>query len=337
MLPYLYLFAVFTVSGVLTGIFHSFALKKDLLDIPNERSSHTSPVPHGGGLAIVLTLLTSLLILYLSGRLPSEVFWALSIGGGGVAFIGFIDDRSHVPARWRLLVHFLAAGFSLYLLSRLPGVSLAGLSLIVKSIGFVVALVFMVWVLNLFNFMDGIDGIASVEAISVSLGAALIIFTGKGSSSEIYLLLLVAGSCLGFLLWNWPPAKIFMGDVGSGFLGFVLAALAFYTSAAGLISPWSWLVLGGVFLVDSTATLLSRVVKREQWYEAHCSHAYQCAARHFASHKAITLGVLSINVLWLLPLAWLANSGPGAGWLLMLVAYLPLLYIVIKFRTLKQT
>ncbi|MBU0484125.1 MAG: glycosyltransferase family 4 protein [Proteobacteria bacterium] len=321
-------------SLVLTGILRSYALKSSLLDIPNDRSSHTIPTPRGGGLAIVITFLLAVLFFYFSGRIPDNVFWALSVGGGLVAAIGLVDDRGHVSARLRLLVHFGAAGLALYCLGGVPGVSVAGSFWLPGWLLNLAGLIFMVWVLNLFNFMDGIDGIASIEVISVAAGVAGIIFLSVGKNPEIILLLLLAASCLGFLVWNWPPAKIFMGDAGSGFLGFILAVLAIYTTSLHLVSLWSWLILFGVFLVDATVTLLSRIYRRERWYAAHCSHAYQCAARYFESHKKVTLGVLAINLFWLLPLAWYANLHPEDGFFVMVISFLPLLILVIKFRSL---
>ena len=139
------------------------------------------------------------------------------------------------------------------------------------------------------------------------------------------LLVIFAATALGFLVWNWPPAKIFMGDVGSGFIGFVLAMFAIISSDMGLLPIWSWLILAGVFVVDSTITLVTRVINGEEWYSAHSNHAYQKASRRLKSHKPVTLSVLMINILWLLPMAWFASARPEFGWWLTIIAWIPLI------------
>ncbi len=331
MIDYISVIFVFVIAYLLTGMLRSYALKRSLLDIPNDRSSHLLPTPRGGGLAIVVPFLTAVLLFFLFGKIPADAFWALFIGGAGIAAVGVVDDRGHVPARWRLLVHFLTATFALFCFGWAPGI-LFSAQLWVVWVGNIACLFIVVWMLNLFNFMDGIDAIASVEAISVSLGAALIIWGHNGQSSNFLILLLLASSCLGFLVWNWPPAKIFMGDVGSAFLGFILAILAIYTTSLHLISPWSWLILLGVFLVDATITLLSRMFRGEVWYEAHCSHAYQSATRRYGSHKKVSLAVLLINVCWLFPLAWAATSWFDFGSIFAVLGFVPLVGIVVIFR-----
>ena len=134
----------------------------------------------------------------------------------------------------------------------------------------------------------------------------------------------------GFLVWNWPPAKVFMGDACSGFLGFTLGLLAIITSLEPVINVWSWLILFGVFVVDATTTLITRVARGEKWYEAHRSHAYQILSRHFHSHRKVSVGVMIINVLWLLPMGFLAAIFPFWGLLICCVALLPLLILAVR-------
>jgi Fuc2NAc and GlcNAc transferase len=185
--------------------------------------------------------------------------------------------------------------------------------------------------INLFNFMDGIDAIASVETITVSIAAAIILL-GAGNASFTYVLLALAAATTGFLIWNWPPAKIFMGDGGSSYIGFALAAVAIATSHGGGINLWSWLILFAVFVVDATVTLVVRMLRRERWHEAHRTHAYQHAARGLGSHLPVSLSTGAINLFWLLPLAWLASKRPDSAWWLAIVAILPLVFAVIRLR-----
>jgi Fuc2NAc and GlcNAc transferase len=174
--------------------------------------------------------------------------------------------------------------------------------------------------------MDGIDGIAASETLSVGLMAALLLTlgTGIGLTATAGVALALAAASGGFLAWNWPPARIFMGDVGSGVLGFVLAVLALWSAIHEELSLVVWLILAGVFLVDATLTLLIRMFRGERWFEAHRSHAFQHAARRWGSHRTITLSVLAINVGWLLPMAWLAATHPSWELALLALALLPL-------------
>ena len=186
----------------------------------------------------------------------------------------------------------------------------------------------LVWAINLFNFMDGIDGIAGVEALTMLGSAALILFI-SGHDDWLVPVGFLISCTAGFLVWNWPPAKVFMGDSCSAFLGFVIGLLALSTSASGLLNVWVWLILGSIFIVDATTTLITRVLHRAAWYQRHRSHAYQILARHFGNHQSVTIRVLAINLLWLFPLAFAAKIYPKMGLLICLIAWLPILGIVI--------
>ena len=189
------------------------------------------------------------------------------------------------------------------------------------------AVLFLVWFLNLFNFMDGIDGIAGAEAVSVmTLASGLMLWTGV-DSALVFLSWAIAASVIGFLIWNWPPARIFLGDAGSGFLGFYIGAIAWQTITENRLSFWAWLILLGVFIVDATVTLVRRWARGARLADAHRSHAYQRLSRRFHSHLKITLGVICINVFWLGPFAFAATARPRLGSLLALIALAPLILI----------
>jgi Fuc2NAc and GlcNAc transferase len=178
----------------------------------------------------------------------------------------------------------------------------------------------IVWAINLYNFMDGIDGIAAAEAIVASLaGAGLLLWQGQGDLASISLI--VAGASAGFLVWNWEPARIFMGDVGSGFLGFVFGTLALASERRGAMPALVWILLLGLFFGDATVTLLRRMLRGERWFEAHSNHAYQRLVRAGLRHRTVTgliagltlvlagLGVITIRWPLLLPAALLTGSG----------------------------
>lgn len=325
------LVGVFIIALAFTWFLRRYALAKSLMDVPNHRSSHTVPTPRGGGMAIVIVFLLSLIGLFASGQLDLNLALALVVGGGIVALVGFLDDHGHIAARWRLVSHFLAAAWVLYWLEGSLTLILPGVVIVAPWIMYILAAFFLVWMLNLYNFMDGIDGIASVEAISVCVGGALIYWL-LGSFEQVLILLVLAAAVGGFLVWNFPPAKIFMGDAGSGFLGLILGSLAI---SAMLTEPnllWSWLILLGVFIFDATWTLIRRLLRGEKVYEAHRSHAYQSASRVFGAHLSVTLAVLCINVGWLLPWAIIVALGHINGLLGLIVAYLPLAVLSLRFN-----
>jgi Fuc2NAc and GlcNAc transferase len=162
------------------------------------------------------------------------------------------------------------------------------------------------------------------------LGGAAAILYWHNDIEWLSLLFFLASCVAGFLIWNWPPARIFMGDACSGFLGFVLGALAVGTSVNGPMTLWGWGILGGVFFVDATTTLLVRMFRREKWYEPHRSHVYQILSRRFNSHSKITLGVFLVNIFWLFPLALWATNKPSVGLLLLVLAWAPI--FVIAYR-----
>jgi Fuc2NAc and GlcNAc transferase len=319
------------VSYTLTWALRHYALSRSLMDVPNARSSHSVPTPRGGGVAIVLAFTLSLGLLLFVGLIASSVFYAIAGAGALIAVIGFMDDHGHIAARWRLLGHFAASSWLLFWLGGLPCVSFGGVVVDLGWLGHVLAVFYLVWLLNLYNFMDGIDGIASVEAICVCLGACVLYWCGD-TPQLVWAPLLLAVAVAGFLFWNFPPARIFMGDAGSGFLGIVLGGLSLQAAAVSANLLWGWLILLGVFIVDATFTLFRRLFRGDKIYEAHRSHAYQFASRRFRSHLAVTAAVGAINVLWLLPIA-VGVTGFGLnGSLGLILAYAPLLVLAIKFR-----
>lgn len=318
------------LSWLLTGRVRNYSLERGILDLPNERSSHVLPTPRGGGLGIVVATLLAYVVLFAAKLMPLTTFMALFIGGALVAVVGFWDDCKGASPWVRIFAHIAAAIWALgwlgegwpheFLSSGIQGVGWAG------ALGFILILV---WMLNLYNFMDGIDGIAAVEAVLVAGGGALILVSHGFYDAPLWLGSLAAGAA-GFLVWNWPPAKIFMGDSGSGFLGFIIGALAASTVISGSVPVWTWLILLAVFVTDATFTLSRRVLRRDRWYHPHRSHAYQKAARLWGSHRNVTLTIAAINLLWLLPLAWISATFTESGLILAVIAFLPLIFLAYK-------
>ncbi len=320
----LYALGAFAISLLLTGAIRRLALTHGMLDVPNERSSHVTPTPRGGGVAIVVGTSLATIALGFSGTLALPTLLTLLVGGVAVAVVGFFDDRIGLSARVRFSVHLAAAVAAMYWMGGLPPIQVGDHIIRFGWGGYVLGVLGIVWSLNLFNFMDGIDGIAASQATFMTLaGATIALATGVNAALPA-LAIVVGVACLGFLLWNWPPAKIFMGDAGSGYVGYVMAVLAVQAgreSAAGMLV---WLILGAVFFVDATVTLTRRVARRERVYQAHRSHAYQWLARRWGSHRRVTLLVSAINVLWLLPLACLAAFYPDRAAWIAVIALIPI-------------
>ncbi|MCY7294364.1 MraY family glycosyltransferase [Alteromonas sp. a30] len=328
---WLFLFSLSFVSAFLTWSLIRHTKQKAMLDIPNDRSSHTVPTPRGGGAALILTFFIGLFAIYVKNVVTDPMFMALILGGGFIAWIGWIDDKRGVDAKWRLLVQTIAAVVSLILLKDVPELPFSDRFPLLDYIAYLVALLVIVWSTNLFNFMDGINGLAGFETLTVSIGAAIILYT-SGETMYSASLLLLSVSTLGFLVFNFPKARIFMGDVGSSFLGFAMAIYAIGVSSVDVISPWSWVILYGYFVVDSTVTLITRMLTGQPWLKAHNLHAYQKWSRKLGSHTRVTLCIVLMNVFWLFPLAWLATTFYDYSALIAIVALLPLVIGVARSK-----
>lgn len=321
------LFIFFLLAFAMTYFMRAYALKKNIIDNPNERSSHSVPTPRGGGVAVVCSYLLALVVLIYSQQLTLHLGLTLMAAGFVIALLGFLDDHGHINSMLRLAVHFLVA----------IGVvmSLGGFSEVTAfngmQLGFIaniIAVLFLVWLLNLYNFMDGINGIASVEAITTVVSMAILYYV-LNTTLNSDILWLLAACVFGFLLWNFPKAKIFMGDACSGFLGLTLGILALIALKENVALFCAWIICLGVFIVDATFTLVRRVLSGYKMDDAHRSHSYQILSRKWNSHTPVTLLVAGINILWLLPVAyWTVTQSyyPEVG---VLIAYLPLLMIVI--------
>ena len=311
--------ATFVTAALLTGWARRYAIKKSLLDIPNDRSSHRVPTVRGGGISIVVCTLLGGLALWGFGLLSASFVMAW-LGGLLVAWIGWRDDHAHVSPGWRALCHFVAATWAVAWLGGMPTLVVGEMTIDWGWAGSLLSIIAIVWLINLFNFMDGIDGIAGSEGVFVAVAGGIFLWLG-GASGLALLSFLMAAACAGFLVWNWPPAKIFMGDVGSGVLGFFVALLALAGEKVAAVPAAIWIILCGVFVCDATFTLLRRVVNGEQWYSAHRSHAYQRMVQMGRSHLSVTVAILLSNIMVLFPMALAGWSVRGALiWMVLLMS-----------------
>lgn len=293
------------VAGwIVTGVARRYALAHALLDRPNPRSSHTVPVPRGGGLGIVLPALVSIVAASALGWLDVGVGLGLFAGCGLVACIGWLDDQRGLSVASRLVVQVVAAVGLVWSLGGFPQLDMGLWRVALGLAGAGLAAVVMVWSINLYNFMDGLDGIAGVEAIFVgSVGGAVLLWGGAPGLGLVAWT--IAGASVGFLVWNRPPAQVFMGDVGSGPLGFLFAGLAFAGEREGAAPALVWVLLLGIFAVDATFTLLRGMFRGQRWFGAHRNHAYQRLVQNGWTHGQVCLAVLGLDI----PLGGLALAG----------------------------
>ncbi|MDG2032351.1 MAG: glycosyltransferase family 4 protein [Rhodospirillales bacterium] len=280
-----------------------------VLDLPNPRSSHDIPTPRGGGLAVIPVVLIFWIALALSPMSDSPRLLILSVVGGAfiLAIVSWIDDLRGLSPVIRLIIQYLVVIVVLALPSEsqltFQGLAPFWLDKILTAI-------LWVWFINLFNFMDGIDGIASVETLSIGLGITLLAGTSEWQPLGQYQAIVLAGTAIGFLWWNWSPAKVFLGDVGSVPLGFLLGWLLLTLAGHGLWAPA--IILPLYYLVDATLTLFERLARGEKIWEAHRSHYYQQAVQKGFSHGHVSRSILTGNV-FLVGLAATSMHAPVTG------------------------
>ena len=301
----------FTISLSGTWVARRYALRRQLLDQPGERRSHAVATPRGGGVAIVVSLLLAILWLFAHDRPNAPMLGAFAAGLCLVAGVGWIDDHRPLPAWPRLAVQ----GFAAFLLAW--GIHQEGGGLAVAVISFGAAMVLV----NVWNFMDGIDGLAATQALLVSAGFGLL----AGSGAVAWLSLALVAACLGFLPFNVWRARIFLGDVGSGALGYALAALGSFlmlrTDGAS-VSALLLLLPVSAFLVDATLTLAARMLAGQRWWLPHVEHAYQHWARRIHGHGKVTLAYGAWTFLATLGMLVMGAAEPGFIMLIMAAVFL---------------
>ena len=287
MIVYLILFiSSFTITYGVKYV----ATKKRLIDVPNERSSHSVPTPRGGGIAIAVTWFVGVFYMYFVGNLESNLFFAL-LSGLLLAIVSLLDDIYNLKSTPRLVVQALTAFSALYFLGGLEEIDLGFIVFENFWLMNILTFIGIIWFINLYNFIDGIDGYAATETIFVA--TTIFVLTGH----EVSLLLAVA--TLGFLPWNWSKAKIFMGDIGSTLLGFNLVVFAIYFQNEANLSLINWLILTSVFWFDATYTIIRRLYNKEKITQPHKKHLFQRITQAGFSHHKTVLSAMAINLLFI--------------------------------------
>ncbi len=282
----------FLGSWILVYVVKELAIKFDVVDKPSDRKVHASATPRGGGLAVVIIWYIGITLLYYLGEIDNELYYAL-MAGFVLAVVSLIDDIFEVRPLYRLLVQFLVVIGAFYLLGGIRKPITFGIDVLsTPVITYPLAIVGMVWFINLFNFMDGADGIASIQAIIVAL--TLHWFTGNLE------LLILAASVLGFLYWNWPKAKIFMGDVGSTQFGFILVVLGLHYHNTLNFSIFNWIMLTSPFWFDATLTLYRRWRNGENLSTTHNKFVFKRYVLAGHSHEQLDFVLILINIVIIL-------------------------------------
>lgn len=322
----------FLMTVIITKALIEFARPLGMIDAPNERSSHTAPTPKGGGLSFFIVFTFVSLGLYWLYPEYNPIVQPLLFGGPFVVLLGWLDDRFALSALLRLGVHFVVA-IMIYRLITKGFIVPVQISFLPNFfwINFIFCILFIAWFINLYNFMDGADGLASSTAIAGSALMAVVCHL-HGSDELAMIYCLIAYTVSGFLFFNWAPARIFMGDTGSYFLGFLFASLALISKVYANVSFYSHITIFGFFIFDATYVLLRRLLRREKVFQAHKMFLFHKLMKQGWSHRKVSAFYTLVLVMWLFPLSNLAASMANWGIVIVLISYLPLLGLAIHYR-----
>ena len=307
--------AIFLSAALCTRLAIAYAQHRQLIDQPGQRRSHRVATPRGGGIGIVVGVLFAVAAIAATAPAPDRAM-ALSVLAAivVVAGVGWIDDHGSLRARPRFAAHCLAAGILLASLAMAVGVSGSEFrpgALLVYMLAAVAPGALVVWSINLHNFMDGIDGLLAMQVLFVS-GSLALSCLHAGHPGEAGAVALLAAATAGFLPFNFPRARIFMGDVGSGVLGLLIAVAVGWQMLTPGVSRLTGIVLASAFVTDATCTLLSRMLRGRRWYSAHREHLYQWLARSGFSHAQVVALYMGWNVLIVLPAVCWMSRAPDA-------------------------
>lgn len=307
------------ISFILIGVYRWLALHYHWLDHPNQRSSHTVITPRGAGV-----IFASLIIVATSWQLHLQQLPLLSILTGALIMLaGWKDDIRGIKPQLRFAIYATTAFAATLLLTyqSSPETNTAWTLIFILT-----AAIALTWLINLYNFMDGINGLAALQAIFVLLAINFLARETPYALAFAHTHLFASAILVGFLVWNFPAGKIFMGDAGSAFLGFFLGILVLWSYQLQGPSVAVWLILLAIFIGDASYTLFVRIITRQKWHEAHRLHAYQqLATRLNANHFRTTCVLMIVNLGWLLPIAWLVQARTLPQLFGLTLAYLPII------------
>jgi len=307
------------LTYLLAHAYRAVALRLLILDKPNHRSAHQAQTPTGAGLSFILVFLVAFTLPEHTAASSAEGILQILPALMVVAVVGFLDDYRPLPWPLRAAVHLLCCVYVIWI-TGYPQINLLGQMVDLGWLGAVLGVIGLLWLLNLYNFMDGIDGVAMLEAVSV-LAFAIVITLYLGQNSVPQPVVVLFAACAGFLVINWPNARVFMGDIGSGFLGLAFGVLVVTQT---MLPLWSWLILLGWFITDATVTISRRLYRGETIAEAHSQHLYQHLNRAVGTPRTLFY-LAAVNTCWFFPLAFAASIFQELGIVLLGLAYLPII------------
>lgn len=321
--------AALVVSFLGARWYHGFASVHGPYAVPNHRSSHQNVIPRGGGVVGAFTFLGLLGVFQISAPDGLPYAAVYFFGGAAMAAAGVIDDRVELKAGSRLIIQILAA-LSLPLLLRPEGQTASPIMRWATALPFLpLTLLAVIWFYNLYNFIDGTDGMAGMATIVVcGVMGSLLLWAGHADLA--FVLWLLGAANAGFMVFNWPPAKMFMGDSGTSFIAYILAAVIWISVTRDARLLWVWLAACSVYFADTTVTTVTRLLTVRNWYKAHRSHAYQNLARVW-SHVRILRWVLLLDCVWALPCAGLVAFRPDWAPQITVICYAPLVALSLKY------
>ena len=322
-LPVFFLFSIIGSLG-----YKKFAIRNQVLAIPNRRTLHKNPIPKGGGVVFSILSVCSVLLVWLECKLPVELLWVLVVGGLTATIFGILDDMRNIRASIKLTIQILLSAWTVYWLE---GYEMVLTDWIPSYLSTPLISFLLVWMMNGYNFIDGIDGMAASGAVFISSTLALVIFLTVEHIEIIYIFIFIAVTVSGFLIFNWPKASIFMGDSGSIFLGFTFGALLVFTVTNGILSVWTWLAVFGYIFADISVTQIARIILVKNWWQAHRSHAYQNLARITGSHLKVISSVTIYHLFWILPLTLWSALVPEFAYVAVFFAVTPAMMIAYKY------
>ncbi len=321
----IFLASIFSV--IACWIYIVLAKKMHWIDYPNVRSAHSSPVISGGGIAIYTVFL--IIGIFFSNFGEIEFFNKLLFPLLGIlVVVGFVDDLYELKIISRLLIYFSISCLAIFIFgseNNYPSLSFAEF--------FFASLCFCLFI-NLYNFIDGIDGLLATNSIISLVIAVLLLILSSAPENLIFYCSILAAVQFGFLMFNWAPAKLFMGDAGSIPTGFLMGAIAIETSASDFLPAAAWIIIFSPFLTDSLGTLIFRLIRLENIFKSHSSHMYQRLARHWKSHKRVVFIMAIFQFLWCAPLAYFVTIYDDYDIYLVTLTYVPLFLALLKSRRL---
>ena len=337
------LFITIIVSYIGTYSIEKFFLKYSLfIDVPSDRSSHKNPIPTAGGISILISyfLYIYILLVFHESFIPwhdgnpefnENPFFILMASLSPLILVGLIDDFKEVNIGIRIFTQFFSATLIIYFFQVSNNILDITELTNQASLLIIAASIFMtIWLINLYNFMDGIDGYASLECIFVSFSAAFLAYMNKPESLVSFYILGLGLANIGFLIRNWSPAKIFMGDTGSISLGFILAFLIFFSASESVLSIYTWLILLSVFIADASYTIIVRIVTKKNIFQAHLRHAFHIVTINNNSHTHTNKALIAINIIWVLPFAIMSNIYREYNVILTIAVYIPFIFYLIN-------